>query len=100
MILPNEQFDFFPPSEGCSEGLDVFRFFFKHSEKKRSVLGAEKDSSRGRLQINWLSIITAVPEVPGRLLRKYKTKLIVLQYYAVEPNLLDLVAINIIVFTY
>ena len=29
-LIPPKRFDFFPPTGGCSEGLDAFRFFFKH----------------------------------------------------------------------
>ena len=31
-MIPPKRFDIFPPlAEGCSEGLDAFRFFFKHA---------------------------------------------------------------------
>ena len=30
-MIPPKRFDIFPPlTEGCSEGLDAFRFFFKY----------------------------------------------------------------------
>ena len=29
-MIPPKRFDIFPLTGGCSEGLDAFRFFFKH----------------------------------------------------------------------
>ena len=37
-MIPPKRFDICPPlTEGCSEGLDAFRFFFKSNRKSRCV---------------------------------------------------------------
>ena len=49
-MIPPKRFDiFFPLTEGCSEGLDAFRFFFKQSRRSRRVLNFLLNNVRSTL---------------------------------------------------
>ena len=55
MILP-ERFDmFFPLTGGCSEGLDAFRYFFKHTA---STVGTNSSSMYVCMYVCILVVIT------------------------------------------
>ena len=47
-MIPPKRFDIFPPDWGiCSEGLDVFRFFFKRSfTVSRGVFSAKRETAK------------------------------------------------------
>ena len=54
-MIPPKRFDIFPPTEGCSEGLDAFRFFFKQGVEWRGMArenppknhGGQRETGRG-----------------------------------------------------
>ena len=47
-MIPPKRFDIVhPPTEGCSEGLDAFRFFRKEREKGRKNVQRKEERGNG-----------------------------------------------------